>query len=310
MIKTQVCVLIPTLNEEAGIAQVLSQIPKKTLGMIVTPVVVDGNSTDATVKIARAKGAKVIIQQTKGKGAAIAEALEQINSEYLVMADGDGTYDLTRLDEMVKPLMDGKADMTVATRIEDSDAGAITAFNKIGNFAFNRLISFFYGKKITDMLTGYRALKTEKLRDLNLVTKNFEYETEITIEALRNNYRILEFPLHYSLRLGKTKLHPLRDGMRIMKTLTLMVRDTVPLFFFGTLSLAFLLFSLWPVSLVLYEKLSTGSVQHLSSAILAAFSIIVGLQLFLTGMLADSNLQNTKRLENLIKREGKKKKVE
>ena len=301
MIKAPVCVLIPTLNEGEAIAGVVKEIPFKVLGRKVAKVVVDGNSTDATAANARKAGAIVLMQQSKGKGAALQEALEQIDCDVLVLVDGDGTYDLASLSRVVKPILDNKADMVVATRTQRR-SGSITAFNTFGNGIFNWLVSFFYRKKITDMLTGYRALKMKKMREMVLVSKNFEFETEITIEALRHDLRIAEIPLLYKNRIGKTKLRPVRDGLRIFKTLLLLTRDTKPLYFFGIISFIFFLISLWPVSLVVSEKLALGYVEHLASVVLAAFLLLLSVQTFAFGLLADMILSQNQRTEMLLKK--------
>ncbi len=302
MIKTDICVLIPTLNEEAAIYGVVRKLPKRVRRLKVKPVVIDGNSTDRTVKLARKAGAIVLLQKGKGKGAAIQEAMEQVECKYLVFIDGDGTYVSEDLPKLVTPLLDNKADMTVATRLKHQDPGSITAFNTVGNVAFNAFIRLFYGQDITDMLSGYRAISRKDFDNLNLVSRAFEVETEITIEALRNNLRILEFPLYYRRRKGTTKLNPVHDGLRILKTLLLMVRDTKPIYFFGLLGFAFFLFGLWPASLVLYEKLSTGYVTHLPSTILAAFSFLLAFQIWAIGLLADMELRDSQRLEKLLRR--------
>lgn len=299
--KAPVCVLIPTLNEENAIEGVINEIPKEACGRKVAKIVIDGNSIDNTVENARKAGAAVLIQQSKGKGAALQEALEQIDCEVLVLIDGDGTYDATALEQLVEPVLEGKADMVVATRA-NRDGKAITPFNTIGNTVFNGLTSFFYKKKITDMLSGYRAISMSKMREMILVSKNFEVETELTIEALRHGLRIMEIPLFYKNRIGKTKLHPIRDGLRIFKTLLLLTRDTKPLYFFGIISFVFFLASLWPVSLVVAEKLSLGYVQHLASVVLAAFLLLLSVQTFVFGLLADMILSQNQRMEALLKR--------
>lgn len=297
-----VSILVPTLNEEQGITGVIKGMPKRILGLPVEVVVVDGNSKDRTRELAKKAGAKVIVQKTKGKGAAIAEALAHLKYDLVVLVDGDGTYDLNALPKLVGPIFDGKADMTVATRLEDHAPGAIPRFNVLGNLIFNKLIRFFYRQDIRDMLTGYRAIRKSTLEDLNLVSRDFGFETEITIEALRNHLKILEFPARYSNRQGKSKLNPVRDGLRIARTLLWMVRDTKPLYFFGLLSGFFFLFSLWPASLVLYEKITTGQVVHLASAVLATASFLLGALLLAFGLLADMNLRLTNRLENRLKK--------
>ncbi|MBI5035939.1 glycosyltransferase [Candidatus Micrarchaeota archaeon] len=297
-----ISILVPTLNEEDAIYGVVRALPEKILGLPVEVVVIDGNSRDGTQREARRAGAKVIAQKSKGKGAAIMEALPHLKYDVIAMVDGDGTYDTSVLPQLVRPVLRDEADMVVGTRLEQRQKSSIPKFNVLGNFIFNWLIRFFYRKNITDMLSGYRIMKKQTLEDLNLVTKEFEIETEITIEALRNNLRILEIPTRYSVRKGESKLHPFRDGLRIGKTLILMVRDTKPLYFFGMASLFFFLFTLWPASLVIHEKLTFGEVRHVPSTVLATASFLVGSLLLSVGLLADMNLRLNNRLENLLKK--------
>jgi dolichol-phosphate mannosyltransferase len=303
-IKAPVCVVIPTLNEEDAIAGVVSSIPSRVLGKRVAKIVVDGHSTDATVARARKAGAFVFVQSKHGKGAAIQEAVEKIDCDVLVLIDGDGSYDAASLEKIVAPILRGKADMVVATRGQRK-SGAIKPFNAAGNALFNFVISFVYGKRITDMLSGYRAISMRKLREMILVSKSFEIETELTIEALRHELRVLEKPLLYDVRVGRTKLNPVRDGLRILKVLLLLTRDTKPLYFFGVLSFVFLLFSLWPLSLVIGEKLALGHVEHLPSVVLASFLLLLAVQTFVFGLLADMTLSQNRRMELLLKRNGK-----
>ncbi|MEM7819764.1 MAG: glycosyltransferase [Candidatus Aenigmatarchaeota archaeon] len=305
MFKDDIYVIIPTLNEEKSIKNVIEKIPKKIRNKSVSILIIDGNSTDNTVNIAKKCGANVILQESIGKGSAIQEALEKIDAEVVVTIDGDGTYDAEKMNELVEPILDNRADMVVATRLKYREKDSISHFNIIGNKIFSFFVKWLFNKKITDMLSGYRAFNKKKLDNIILLSNKFEIETEITIEAIRNNFRILEIPLFYKKRIGKTKLHPIRDGFLILKTIILLLRDTKPIYFFGMIGIFFLLFSLWPVSLILYEKIIYGKIIHLPSVVLAAFLILLGIQIIILGLLADMNLKNNKRMEIFIKKQLK-----
>ncbi len=209
--------LVPTLNEEEGISKVIDNI--KMLGIkSYTILVIDGNSRDKTVEIARKKGAKVISQKSKGKGAGMHEAIATLNDEDLVIVvDGDNSYDLTKVPQMLSII--NEQIMISGRRI--SVKGAMPLFNKAGNIVFNLLASFLYGGFIVDMLTGLRVFKVKTYRSLGLNAKNFEIETEMTLKCLKKGIKLIEIPVIYSRRTGSTKLNPIKDGARILRRILL-----------------------------------------------------------------------------------------
>ena len=292
---------MPTKNESAGIARVVREIPRRVAGKKVDVYVID-KSTDNTAEIARRAGAIVVGQESVGKGNAMIEAFERIRAKVFVFIDGDNTYDAKSLERLVAPILKGEADMTVANRLVDMEPGAITTFNRFGNFVFNKLVRTFYKQEIRDMLSGYRAIRGDKAKELNLITPGFEIETELTIEALEKGLRVKEIPIHFKKRAGVTKLHPLKDGARIFKTVLFMLRDTKPLYFFSVLGGASLILSLWPTSLIVYEKIAFGEVRHIPSTVFSAFTILLGIQLITLGLLADMIKTKTQKLEKSLKK--------
>lgn len=301
-VKADICIIIPTLNEELGIENVLKTLPREIDGKKVIPLVVDGNSEDKTVEFARKAGADIIRCKFRGKGRQIREVLKEINADIVVFIDGDGTYSSEELPLVVRPIIEDQADMVMGSRMEKMDKGAMTSFNIIGNKVFNLFLRTFYGKNIKDMLTGYRAIRADSLDRLVLITNEFEIETEITIEAINNNLRILEVPITYKRRQGKTKLNPLGDGLAILRTLISMLRDRRPLTFFGVIGFVFILISLYPGGLALYEKLTYGYILHIPSTVLAALLFILGIQMIVLGLLADMQIVTRRRSEYLIKK--------
>ena len=209
--------LVPTLNEEKGIGRVINIIKalKIKYGYI---LVVDGNSKDRTREIAKKKGAKVLLQKSKGKGGGMHEAIATLkDNDIVVMVDGDDTYDLTKVPEMLK-LVDKN---TVVTGQRIPTRGSLTYLNKFGNFCFNTMTSVLYLKRVKDMLTGLRAFYVKTYRSLELKALNFEIETEMTINCLKKRVKVVEVPIKYTRRAGSTNLDPLKDGYRILRRVLL-----------------------------------------------------------------------------------------
>ncbi|MBI5051597.1 glycosyltransferase, partial [Candidatus Micrarchaeota archaeon] len=246
-------------------------------------------------------GANIFYQETKGKGSAILENIHQIPAEVVVLIDGDGTYEGPALEQLVEPILKLRADMVVSTRFEKMEPGAMSPFNKFGNWTFRTILGT-YGIKIQDMLSGYRSFRKSKFMDLALDNVSFEIETYLTSEALRHKWRILEIPLPYYRRKGKTKLNPLRDGWLILRAIVTMLIRLKPLPFFSSLSAVLLLLSIYPSALVIYEKIAFGEIEHQASVTLAAFLILTAAQFFFFGVRMQLQLASMDHLERLIKR--------
>ncbi|MDY6771279.1 MAG: glycosyltransferase [Candidatus Nanohaloarchaea archaeon] len=296
-----IAVVISTLNEEAAIADVLAAVPATIRGEETRTYVIDGGSSDATVEIAEDHGAEVIHQTYPGgKGAAVRQAFDEIDADIYVLLDGDGTYLPEEMEELVAPIMDGEADHVMGSRIEHREKGSIPRFNLLGNLFFNFVVRQVYGRDIQDMLTGYRALDEDVVERMELLRDGFGIETEMTLLTLDGDARLQEVPITYRCREGDSKLHPVRDGLRIMKTIVWMARDTRPMLFFSGLSAVFFAAALYPSALVVQEKLATGFVQHVTPAVLASLLYIMALQTFLFGMIADQQKNTRKRLERKL----------
>jgi len=296
--------VIPTLNEEKTIYEVITAFPRKLFNKSIHVLVVDGNSTDETVRLAKRAGAQVILQKTRGKGVAMKEGAEAVKSEICVFIDGDGTYLPTEVDRVVKPILEDKADMVIGSRFEgEIEKGAITWINRLGNKIFNFIIRRSTGAKITDMLSGYRAIKGKCLDELVLLSKNFEIETEITLESYMNGQRIMEVPVTYKKRIGtRSKLRPFRDGIKILRSILFFVMNSRPLFFFSIIASAFFLFGLYPAMYVLVEKITLGEIYHIPSIILASLLFTSGAIVLIFGLMAELVVTNRRRIEYVLRK--------
>jgi len=224
-----IAAVVPTLDEEDAIGAVLDAMPSSIAGEPVEVFVIDGGSTDDTMEIARAHGATVMEQSYPGaKGAAVREAIEEIDAAVYVFLDGDGTYDPAGMPRLVLPVLRGEADHVIGTRFKGREPGALSRFNLVGNIVFNRLTSLLTGYQVQDMLSGYRALGSEHARSMTMQEDGFGIETELTFRTLNSRARLVQTPITYSRREGSSKLRPVRDGARILATILTMAARTHP----------------------------------------------------------------------------------
>jgi dolichol-phosphate hexosyltransferase len=297
-----ITIIVPTLNEGASIKKVLDDIPQQVCACKVQTLVIDGGSNDDTVKIAEKCGVKVVRQKTRGKGTAMREAVNLVNTDIIVFIDGDETYPLDKLESIVEPILKENADVVVGKRLKRKDGDSIPFINRFGNKMFNKMINFAMKSNVTDSLSGYRAMRTQVFKDLLLFSDGFEIEVEITVEALSKGYRITEVPIEYGERHDtESKLNSSADGIRIAKTLLFVMMNIRPLLFFGIFSLVFFVIGLYPTSIVIYEKIILGEIIHIASAMLASLLIITGILVLVLGIISEMLVRTRKRIEYLIK---------
>lgn len=308
--RKDVCILIPTLNEVKTIESLIRDFREMGFSEI---FVIDGKSTDGTADVARRAGARVEIQVGKGKGAAIIEAFSMIKEPYILMLDGDGTYAAADADAMLASLEHG-ADHVIGERLSGYEKGALTRLNRFGNHVINVLFKWAHGRYLEDILSGYRAFTQESLSRLNLKESGFEIETEIAAEAVRNDLRITVVPVSYCQRPGTpTKLHPLRDGYKIIKTIYRLAKVGNPLFYFGLVGLSLTLLGIILGIYVVYDWLH--NIERIPMTVLTGLLIMSGLIITMFGFLGDiflayhreTNAELRKLQIQLDKLEGQKK---
>lgn len=216
---SDVTVIVATLNEEEGIGPTLRELRNVLRDPFV--LVVDGNSVDDTVKIAKELGAEVIFQRGKGKGSAIAQALDHVNPDpcYIVFVDADHTYPAEYIPDMIEVLeRNPDVGMVIGNRFDrEFEFG-----NAINNILYlgNRLLAFaqhlLNGVKLCDPLTGLRVVRWDLLRHWQPKSKSFDIEAEMNYHVEKSGYCIMEIPIQYRPRLGEKKLK-LEHGFIILK---------------------------------------------------------------------------------------------
>ena len=220
----KVTVVIPCYNEAASIARVITKFPVEQLlrrGIEIKICVVDNNSTDNTAGIARSLGASVIHERQKGKGNALRSGFGWVPSDtdYIVMLDGDDTYDPQEIMRLLEPLQNNFCDAVVGSRLSGHiDTEAMSKLNYFGNRCFTTAVRLLYRTQVTDVLTGYFAWKKSTLDNLlpHIKSTGFAIEMEMITKMARLGNRIISVPIGYHPRGGSSHLHPFRDGFRIL----------------------------------------------------------------------------------------------
>ncbi len=283
--ESDVWVLLPTLNEAASIGEVIDGLHANGFSDI---LVMDGGSSDGTKSIAEERGARVEVQSGSGKGQAVIEAVEMLESEFVLMLDGDGTYRPDEAHRLMAPLRDGRADHVIGNRFHDMERGAMTRLNRFGNRQINRLFRYINRIELSDILSGYRAFRTDAFVQLDLSAKGFGIEAEMTGEAVRHGQDIEEVPITYQRRpqASQSNLRPIRDGAVIVSTLYRVARMNNPLFFFGSLGIVGIIAGVIVGGYVGARWYFAG-VSHVGFAIVSSFLLIFGFQLIMFGVLSD-----------------------
>lgn len=196
-----VTILVPALNEENTIHEVISRLLALPLSMQV--VVIDDGSTDRTPEILASFGSQieVITNATPGgKGRAIRKGLTVAKGRTVVIQDADLEYVPEELPSLVNPILSGKEEVVYGTRFAKGMHAGMALPNKIANWLLRAEVFLLFGKKITDEATCYKAFREGVLEEMNLECERFEFCPEVTAKAIRLRKHILEVPITYEPR--------------------------------------------------------------------------------------------------------------
>ena len=213
--------ILPCLNEEKTLEYCIKEIQKCILDKKLNAeiLVSDNNSTDNSVEIAKKNGARVVICEERGYGAALINGTKNAKGKYCIMGDSDGSYDFYNIDKFIQGLNNGY-DLVVGNRFKGGiQKGAMPLSHKIGVRFLTGIANIFFHTQIKDYHCGLRVYKKESIEKINLKQNGMEYASEMIILAKINNLKILEVPtiLRKDLRNRKPHLKTIKDGIRHLK---------------------------------------------------------------------------------------------
>jgi glycosyltransferase involved in cell wall biosynthesis len=217
-LRPTVSVVIPTLNEAANLPHVLTRLPD----MIDELVIVDGNSVDDTVAVARMirPDVRIVEQDGRGKGNALACGFAAARGDIIVMLDADGSTDPQEIPAFVAALTAG-ADFAKGSRFAPGGGSTdITGFRRLGNLGLNMLVNVLFGTRYSDLCYGYNAFWRHCLPYMDVTCDGFEVETLINVRIARAGLVVTEVASVEHERIhGQSNLHPVRDGLRVLRTI-------------------------------------------------------------------------------------------
>jgi len=282
----KVAVILPCYNEAAAIAQTVQAFRDALPGAAI--YVYDNASSDDTAVVAAAHGAIVRHEHRRGKGNVVRRMFADVDADIYVLADGDGTYDAASAPEMIRMLRAGQFDVVNGARVEQARA-AYRAGHRFGNWMLSTLVRLSFSAGWHDMLSGYKVMSRRFVKSFPIASRGFEIETELLIHAMEIRAATTEHstPYHERAKGSVSKLNTFRDGFRILRMITLLVKDERPLQFFSAVALLLIAVALglaWPVFL---EYARTGLVPRLPTAVLATGLSLAGLLALLAGFILD-----------------------
>ena len=292
----KIAVLIPCYNEELTIEKVVKDFKKELPDADI--YVYDNNSKDKTAEIAKNAGAIVKHEYKQGKGNVVRSMFRDIDADIYVMVDGDDTYPAEFVHELIKPIRDGQADMTIGDRLSNGTYQEENKrkFHEFGNNLVKKGINMLFDTKLKDIMTGYRVFNKIFVKNMPVMTPKFEIETEMTLYALDKKYIIKEIPIIYRDRPegSESKLNTVSDGIKVVKTIFNMFKDYKPFQFFGIIALILLVLGLIAGIPVIIEYVKTAYITKLPSAVLATGLIMLSAIIFQCGLILQTIVKQHK----------------
>ena len=308
-IELKLIVQIPCLNEEHTLPETVSDIPREIEGIDeVEILVINDGSTDRTIEVAREAGVDHIITFPRNRGLGYAfragfDACLKAGADIIVNTDGDNQYAGWDIAKLVKPIVEGRAEIVIGDRRTDTiEHFSMTkqTLQKMGS----RMISRLGNLNIPDVASGFRAYTRNAAIQLSTFT-DFDHTAEHVVEAGQKRFAVLSIPIETNPKLRESRLFNnistfvIRSGLISLRTYTQYKALKIFTIFGG---LSFLLGVALGVRFILYLAFTDEGLFHIQSVILAAILLLAGFQMFLTGIVADLIATNRSLLDDALKR--------
>lgn len=285
----KIAVLLPCYNEEKTIAKVVGDfraaLPTAEI------YVYDNNSTDGTGAAASAAGAIVRKEPVQGKGAVVRRMFREIEADVYLMADGDDTYPADAAPDLIRAVLEGRADMAVGDRLSTTYfTENKRPFHNFGNSLVRFLLKSLFGSGTKDVMTGYRAFSYNFVKTFPVLSKGFEIETEMTAFAADRRMHVVDVPIEYRDRPegSESKLNTTRDGIKVLWAIAALFRYTRPMAFFGLAAGLLAVLACVLFIPVFREYLITGLVPKFPTLIVSGFCMVAALLSLMCGLVLAS----------------------
>ena len=292
----KIAILIPCYNEEMTIKKVILDFKKELPQAEI--YVYDNNSSDSTYEIAKNAGAIVRREHNQGKGNVVRRMFREIDADIYVMIDGDDTYSVKDVHKLIEPIVNKEADMVVGDRISSGiyKKENKRKFHKLGNEIVRICINKLFKVNLKDILSGYRAFNKLFVKNIPILSPNFEVETEMTLHALDKKFLIKELCVDYKDRFkgSNSKLNTISDGIIVLIKIFSMYKNYKPMSFFFKFAIILFIFGLIVGFPVLVEYFQTQYITKVPSSILATGLMILSIIVFQCGVILDTIVKHQK----------------
>lgn len=296
----KIAVLIPCYNEELTIEKVVKDFKKELPEADI--YVYNNNSKDKTAEIAENAGAIVRNEYRQGKGNVVRTMFREIDADIYVMVDGDDTYPADEVHKLIEPIRNHEADMVIGDRLSNGTYQEENKrhFHEFGNNIVRDSINKLFKSNLKDIMTGYRVFNKFFVKNMPVLSPNFEIETEMSLHALDKRFLIKEIPITYRDRPegSSSKLNTISDGIKVLKTIVKMLKDYKPRKFYWVIALIFAIIGLIIGIPVINEFIKTRYITKVPSAILASGVMTFAIIIAQCGVILDTVVkQNRERYE-------------
>ncbi|MEO6775746.1 MAG: glycosyltransferase [Kofleriaceae bacterium] len=295
----RIAVLIPCYNEEVAIGDTVrgfqKALPEATI------YVYDNNSKDKTIERARDAGAIVRTEALQGKGNVVRRMFADIEADVYLMTDGDTTYDPGAARAMCDLIVDDNLDMVVGKRIHKAKE-AYRPGHVLGNRMLTGFLARLFGRRFSDILSGYRAFSRRFAKSFPALSAGFEIETELTVHALTLNMPIAEVETDYFERPAgsASKLNTYRDGIRILRVMITLFKNERPLAFFSWAALVLGVVAIALSIPVFITYVETGLVPRFPTAILSSTLMLLAFLSLSVGFVLDTVTHGRREVKRLM----------